>query len=117
MEGFEEKLNELMNNPNLMQQIMSMAQSLGQSSVEAPKQEAPSAPALPEISPDMLQGILKFSSQSRLDSRETTLLRALQPYLTQHRIQKLEKAMRAAKLAGLAQSILGSGGGLPLLGR
>lgn len=116
MEGFEEKLNALMGDPGLMQQIMSMAQSLGQSSPEPPKQESPSMPPLPEISPEMLQGILKFSSQSRLDSRETSLLRALQPYLTQPRIQKLEKAMRAAKLAGLAQSILGNSGNMPLLG-
>ena len=116
MDEMEEKLGAILGNPQLMQQIMSMAQSLGQSSPEPPKQESPSMPPLPEISPEMLQGILKFSSQSRLDSRETSLLRALQPYLTQPRIQKLEKAMRAAKLAGLAQSILGNSGCLPLLG-
>ena len=45
------------------------------------------------------------------------LLQALRPYLTEHRILKLEKAMRAAKIAGLATTFLGSADGFLFGGR
>ena len=38
---------------------------------------------------------------------QKALLQALAPYLSSGRIHKLEKAMRAAKLAGMASSFLG----------
>lgn len=109
MSEMEEKLNAVLNNPQMMQQIMSMAQSMG--GQPAPKSE-PAPPKIenfPEIDLGMLQKISGFASQSSIDKDQKTLLKALGPYLSRERIGKLEKAMRAAKLARLASGFLGSG--------
>ena len=43
-------------------------------------------------------------------SQQQALLRALHPYLRHQPIQKLENAMRAAKMAKIAASVLGTQG-------
>ena len=41
MEGLEEKLQNILSDPNSMAQIMSMAQAMGQSQLEQPPKEPP----------------------------------------------------------------------------
>lgn len=104
MSELEEKLGTLLSNPQLMQQIAAMAQAIGQSS----PQQAPSAPALPD--PAMLQSLSEMAQAGRIDREQQELLHALSPFLSQTRIGKLERAMRAAKMAGFASIFLKSGG-------
>lgn len=112
MDEMEDKLGALLNNPQLMQQIMSMAQSMsgGQQSMETPKQEM-----LPGIDLAMIQKLSGIAQKGTIDQRENALLRALEAYLTGDRVTRLEKAMRAAKMARMAtqmfsqQGLLGSG--------
>ena len=109
MENVEDKISAVLNNPQLMQQIMSMAQSLGQSQSEKadlPK-ETPAA-AFPSIDPSMLQKISGLMQQQGIDNDQQTLLHALTPYLSQDRVSRLERAMRAAKMAKLASAFLGN---------
>lgn len=116
MDDMEQKLNSILGNPEMMSQLMTMAQSLGQSqkSPEPPKAPAIQMPSLPAgIDMNMLQKIAGIASQAGIDRNQQALLKALTPYLNHGRIQKLEKAMRAAKIAGLATTVLGSG--IPLL--
>ena len=108
MAEMDDKLGTILNNPAIMQQIMSMAQSLGQQS-PSPQSESVSGP-----DPAMLQNIMELSTQTGIDSNQQNLLTALNPYLPQPRLQKLEKAMRAAKLARVASTFLGQGGGFHL---
>ena len=108
MAEMDDKLGAILNNPAIMQQIMSMAQSLGQSN-PPPQAESPSG-----LNPAMLQNIMQLTTQTGIDSNQDALLTALNPYLPQPRLQKLEKAMRAAKLAKIASSFLGQGGGFHL---
>lgn len=121
MDGLEEKLGSILGNPDMMQKIMSLAQSLNTS--EAPqKQESPPPPkqeaaAFPEIDLGMLQKISGFAQKSGIDRNQQTLLTALTPYLSNQRISKLEKAMRAAKMARMASSFLGSNALNSILGR
>lgn len=115
MESLEEKLGSVLNNPQMMQQIMSMAQSLGGSQPQEPG--PPEPPSMPDINPAMLQQFMSLASQTGLDHNQKALLQALSPYLTRTRLQKLEKAMRASKLAGLASSALSSGALSFLAGR
>ena len=104
----EDKLSAILGNQQIMQQIMSMAQSLGQSPPEPPpKQEPPSA--MPDIDPAMIGKLMNLAGKTNIDQNQRALLSALQPYLTQQRLQKLEKAMRASKLAGVATTVLQSG--------
>ena len=107
MAEMDDKLGAIFSNPAMMQQIMSMAQALGQQT--APPPEPASGPE-----PALFQNILQLSGQTGIDSNQEALLTALNPYLPQPRLQKLEKAMRAAKLARLASTLLNSGGGCHL---
>ena len=104
MSELEEKLGTLLSNPQLMQQIAAMAQAIGQSS----PQQAPSAPALPDSA--MLKSLSEMAQAGRIDREQQELLHALSPFLSQTRIGKLERAMRAAKMAGFASIFLKSGG-------
>ena len=114
MEGMEEKLGAILGNPQMMQQIMSMANSLsGQEAESPPPTESP----FPDFDPEMLQKMLGLAGQMGVDRQQQALLCALEPYLTRNRLKKLEKAMRAAKMARLASGFLGSGGLQMLSGR
>ena len=112
MDQMEDKLGAILNNPQLMGQIMSMAQSLGNS---PPPQPEP-APQI-QFDPAMVQQLSAVMGQSNIDGNQQTLLRALNPYLSGRKVEKLEKAMRAAKMARMASGFLGQGGLSALLGR
>ena len=112
MGELEEKLTSVLNDPSMMAQIMSMAQSLG---LGAPPAQQPQPAPMPEPDPvekmelpdiATIQKIAGFASSSNIDRDQRTLLKALHPYLSQGRIHKLEKAMRAAKLAKFASGAL-----------
>ena len=106
MEGMEEKLGAILGNPDMMKQIMSMAQSLG----SQPSPEPPPEPkAEPGMDPAMIQQAMTLIRGSGVDHHQQTLLRALEPYLSRDRIGRLQRAMRAAKLASLATQFLGGG--------
>ena len=115
MEGMDEKLGAILNNPQMMQQIMSIANSMNQPSAQ---QEAP-APQMGSLDfdPAMLQKVMGLAGQLGVDSNQKALLGALHPYLSDMRVQKLEKAMRAAKLASLASTAFNSGALSFLTGR
>ncbi len=119
MSEMEEKLGSILNNPQLMQQIIGMAQALGASQQQndqpKPQQETPPTPSLPNLDPRMLQNIAGIARQGGVDANQQALLKALSPYLSRDRVSKLERAMRAAKMAGAASVFLNSGG-LQLLG-
>ena len=116
MDELQEQLTGILNDPATMQKIMSMAQALG-GELPQSKQERPAAPPLPDIDPGMIQKLSGLAKQSSIDKREQALLRALSAYLSKDRISRLEKAMRAAKMAKLASSSLGRSGLLSSIGR
>ena len=119
MDDLEQKLNSVLNNPQLMQQIMSMAQSMGAAppEVNEPQVPSPAPRPMPSIDPKMLQAISGFAQQSGIDQNQKSLLNALHPYLSRDRISRLEKAMQAAKMARLASTFFGQNSLLSLLGR
>ena len=117
MDNLEDQLSSVLSNPQMMSQIMAMAQSLGQSnqgteasqlqtqtSKEHKQQNVPGA--MLNLDSDMLQKIFSATQQTSIDKDQQGLLRALSPFLCQNRIAKLEKAMRAAKIAGFAAAAL-----------
>lgn len=107
MEDMEEKIGAILNNPQMMQQIMTLAQTMSQSSQES----LPNVNNVGISSPDfsMLTKIGNLAKQSSIDREQQTLLRALNPFLSHDKIAKLERAMQAAKMAGIASTLLNSG--------
>lgn len=116
MDELQDQIGSILNDPNTMQKIMSMAQALGAEQPQG-KQDRQNAPPLPDIDLNMVQKLSGLARQSSIDKREQALLRALGAYLSKERIGRLEKAMRAAKMAKLASSSLGQGGLLSSIGR
>ncbi len=127
MDDMESKMGAILNNPEMMQKIMAMAQSLNQSSntqkqeEKSPPKDAPSQQAssfnIPDIDISTLQKLSGLAKQTGVDRNQQSLLKALHPYLSHQRIAKLERAMRAARMASVASSVLGSQGIRSLLGR
>ena len=123
MDNMEDKLSSILGNPQMMSQIMSMAQALGQSQTEsqqqqeaAHQQQAPNesqqnpSPVSGGFDGEILRKVISATKQTGVDKNQQGLLKALSPYLSRGRIIKLEKAMRAARIAGFAASALNSSG-------
>lgn len=107
MADMESQLGAILGNPQMMEQIMALAQNFQSAPAEQPP-PPPEAP--PEIDFAMVQKIGSLIGKTGIDSHQKNLLSALAPYLSAQRIQKLEKAMRAAKLAGMASVFFGNTG-------
>lgn len=107
MDDFENKLGQILGNPEMMGKIMAMAQSFG--GQEAPPEPQPKPEeSMPEIDFAAIQKLTGLMGKAGVDSEQKALLSALSPYISGNRIRKLEKAMRAAKLAGVATTFLGN---------
>lgn len=118
MSELEDKLGSILSDPQMMGQIMNMARALGSAQNSPPPQPAaPALPSGPSIDPRVIQSLIGLAQQSGVDQNQQTLLQALRPYLSQGRVNKLEKAMRAARMAGAASSFLNSGALQLLAGR
>lgn len=107
MEDFESKLGSILNNPEMMGRIMEMAQSFGPVTPQ-PEAPPPQESPLPEFDLATIQKLSGLMGSASVDTEQRALLSALSPYVSSSRIGKLERAMRAAKLAGVATSFFGS---------
>lgn len=109
-DGLEDKLQQILNDPDSMAQIMSLAQSLGGSQQE---EQSPVSPPTPPIDEGMMQAMMGLMQQARqTDSRQEALLAALKPYLAPERREKIDRAMQLAKISRIAGSALRNYGGL-----
>ena len=114
MAELEDQLTQMLQNPEIMQQVISMAQSFG---LNPPKPESQSGDnaqqstqAAPPPAPDMLQKLSQFAALPMLDNNQKGLLNALAPYLSKEKTKKLENAMTVAHLATLASVIFPGNG-------
>lgn len=106
MSSLEETLSQVLGNPQMMQQIMSLAQSLGQQEQQpqSPPSPSPPPPAVPDGA--TVQRLAGLAGMGSVDKDQQALLRALGPYISRERRGKLERAMRAAKMATAASEML-----------
>lgn len=122
MSELDEKLNSILSNPAMMQQIMSLAQALNQpetqrqstNSTAPPQQNAEPASREPAFNPNLLNKIAGLMERGSIDKNQESLLKALGPYLSRQKLQKLERAMHAAKMAGIASEMVNIRGQSPL---
>ena len=106
MSDFEDRLNSILNDPAQMEMITSMAKSL-MGPQETPKAE----PVFENLDPAMLGRLTgAFQSMNRTDDKQA-LLNAMKPYLSPRRQEKLERAMKLAKMIHVAEIAFGTFGG------
>ena len=119
MSELDDKLNSILSNPQMMQQIMTLAQSLNTQDPAPPPPQAPKAPTQFDapIDPSLLSKMAGIIQRGSIDKNQKLLLQALQPYLSSQKLQKLERAMRAAKMAGIASDVIGNRSQGPNQGR
>ena len=131
MSDFEEKLNAILSNPDAMAQVMNLAQSLnldgspsGEQSSEH-NEEPHSQPEsegnplsgisdlLGQIDPKMIQRFLPLIGElngGQEQDRRLQLLNALRPFLKPERQEKVERAVKAARLLHLGKKFLATMG-------
>ena len=113
-ENLEEKLSQVLNDPNSMAQLMSFAQSLGMRPPDAPPPPGPPpgpSPGPPPGDEAFVRGILQLVRQAnQKDGPQEALLAALKPYLRPERREKLDRAMRIARIATGKKRVIKIGG-------
>lgn len=119
MDELDKKLESILGNPDLMKQIMELAGQIGNSSQEVPKPTEETknvGTAQPIMDTNALRNISNILSKTGIDKNQQALLNAMRPYIGEIKIQKLEKAMQAAKMAQLASYYLNNGGLRQIIG-
>ena len=74
MEDMQEKLNSILGNPEMMQKIAAMAQSMQMPSAPPQEQPDPEPFEMPNIDIGMIQKLSGFASQSGIDKNQKNLL-------------------------------------------
>ena len=95
MDDFGDKLNSILNDPSALSRIGELAKS-----VMGGDQET--------------KGVMSLMKRKGVKSEERALLEAMKPFLSERRREKMDKAIklaRLASLAGIAASELGLGEG------
>ena len=95
MDNLTEKLNQLLQDPASLDQIVQMAASLGLPMDSAPQPE---------------QMALAMHRVQALEEKQSALINALLPYLRPGRRARLERAMEIARLTQMAGCALQTGG-------
>lgn len=108
MDNMEQMLSSVMNDPETMSKIMAFAQSLGGSAPSPKQEQEPPQNAMPDIDINMLKKLSGIAGKTGIDANQRALLSALRPYIGQHRLSRLERAMQAAKMAGMVTGLMGN---------
>lgn len=110
MDDLDSKLESILGNPQIMEQIINIAGQVG-GNANAPSQDSKqteqtaSAPA-PIIDSGGLRNLSNLLGNTSIDKNQQALIRALSPYVGAQKTGKLERAMQAAKMAQMASGFL-----------
>ena len=106
MNEFEDKLNSLLNDPKQMESFASFAKSImGGEMPEILSGE-------PDPDPELMRKIGSLLSRGdSLGNKDKKLLEAMKPYLSEKRRSKMDRAMKIAKLASIAELAASEFGG------
>lgn len=118
MAQWEEKLGAILNNPQAMSQIMSIAQSLGgaqepeetSAPPDAPPEPAPEPPVqAPELDPKVMEvGMRALAAWQEPGDSRSALLLALRPLMKEERRGKIDKAIQITRLSKVVRVVLDS---------
>ena len=115
MSDFEDRLNSILNDPMQMEKITSVAKSL-MGSNETPQEQLRAkvdkdSGLFENFDPAMLGRLTKVIGGADRNDDKRALLEAMKPYLSQRRREKLERAMKLAKMIHIAEITFGALGG------
>ena len=120
MEDLESAIGQILGNPERMAQILSLANSLGVGPPGPPGPDAPGPPPEgsegpegpeggepPLLSEELVGSLLSLLREAgHTDPRERQLLNALKPYCTRERQQRIDRALRIARISQVAGAAL-----------
>lgn len=115
MDELQQRIESVLNDPQQMKELLALARSLGaelpeefQESAAQPETERPQEPmkGLGTLMSQPLGALLQ--SAGKLEQKQEALLNALRPFLKPNRREKLDRAIRAARLSQLAGRALKS---------
>ena len=109
MAEFEEKLQSILGNPELMGQIMSMAGSMNQQPPPPPPPQNPGFGSMP-FDPGAMAGMMQMLKATQLEPKQRNLIQALRGFVPDDRLVRLEKAMQASLIAKFASAAMNQGG-------
>ena len=108
MAEFEDKLNSILSNPDLMGQIMAMAGSMNQQPAPSPPQ--PTGFGGMPFDPGAMAGMMQMLKATQLEPKQRQLVQALRGFVPDDRLVRLEKAMQASLIAKFASAAMNQGG-------
>lgn len=114
MSDFEERLNSILSDPAQMEKITSMAKSLMGGEVSQNRSEPKTnkeSGLFENFDPAMLGRLTKVMGGMNQKDEKQALLEAMKPYLSQKRREKLERAVKLAKMIHMAELAFGAMGG------
>ena len=106
MAEFEEKLQSILGDPELMGQIMSMEGAMNQQQQSPPPQPQAGLP----FDPGAMAGMMQMLKATQLEPRQRQLIQALRGFVPDDRLVRLEKAMQASLIAKFASAAMNQGG-------
>ncbi|MDO4972857.1 MAG: hypothetical protein Q4E38_01470 [Eubacteriales bacterium] len=110
MDELEERIGRVLNDPEQMERLSSLAQSLLGGGAAAPEPAA--AAGLPDQSGALLGKLTGLLAEDAGGERSREgLLQALSPWLSPARRDRLRRALGIARLSRLARTALGEGEG------
>ena len=109
MAEFEEKLQSILGNPELMGQIMTMAGAMNQQQQPPPPPQPQPQAGLP-FDPGAMAGMMRLLKATQLEPRQRQLIQALRGFVPDDRLVRLEKAMQASLIARFASKAMNQGG-------
>ncbi len=107
MSDIQDKINQILSNPEALKQVQSLGEQLGLSQKETPPKLPEKAPVTQNISEDMLQTITHLApimQSMKTDDDTTRLLNSLRPFLgadKQHRLDQAERMLKLLKILPL----------------
>ena len=110
MAEFEDKLNAVLSNPELMGQILSMAGSLNQQQTAPPPPPPSSSFGSMPFDPGAMAGMMQMLKATQLEPRQRNLVQALRGFVPEDRLVRLEPAMQASLIAKFASAAMNQGG-------
>ncbi len=123
MSELQDKLNQILSNPEALAQVQSLGEQLGLTKKSEPPQPAPSSPAPNQsataqplgegiLGGDMMNTIARIAplmSSIKQDDNTTRLLDALRPFLSEEKQQRLDKAEKMLRILKIMPLIKTSG--------